>query len=132
MKNIQSIALGIVLSAILSATSIEGHHSLGTYDQMRTVTIKGTIMRIEWMNPHVLVTLTVKNPDGTTSQQRIEIAPPNGLSRRGFDRGYFQPGDAVSFEAWMPKDSRFGQAPNGRTVTLADGRSADVADRWPK
>lgn len=132
MKNIQSIALGIVFSAVLWATSIKGHHSLGTYDQRTTVTIRGTIMRIEWMNPHVLVTLTVKNPDGTTSRQRIEIAPPGGLSRRGFDRSSFQPGDAVSFEAWMPKDSRFGQAPNGRTVTLGDGRSADVGDKWPQ
>jgi hypothetical protein len=73
----------------------------------------------------------VSNPDGTTTLHRIEIAGPGGLIRKGFGQNLLNVGDVVAFEAWMPKDPKFGNQPAGRFLTLADGRRFDVGDNWP-
>jgi uncharacterized protein DUF6152 len=121
---LHGFALGIALAAPVSA-----HHSMGSYDQTALVTIKGTVTQVEWRNPHTWITLTVRNADGTTAIQRIEIAGPNGLMKKGVTKGLVNVGDSVAFEAWMPKDPRFGNTPNGRTM-LRDGRRFDVGDNW--
>ena len=82
---------------------------MGTYDQTTLVTIKGT---------------------GATEMRGIEIAGPNGLMKKGVTKGLLNVGDSVAFEAWMPKDPRFGNTPNGRTMAFDDGRRFDVGDNW--
>ena len=57
--------------------------------------------------------------------QRIELPPPGGLEKRGFDRTLLSMGNSVSFETWKGKNplTRF-----GRTLILADGRRFEVGD----
>lgn len=120
----------ITLGVCLMASRTLAHHSMGTYDQSAFVTIKGTITRVEWRNPHSWITLIVRDTDGTMSTHRIEIAGPSALIRRGFDKSLVSVGDSATVESWMPKDPRYGNIPNGRILTLADGQRFDVGDNW--
>lgn len=107
------------------------HHSMGMYDQTTVVTIKGTVTKVEWRNPHTWITLSVSNADGTTSLRRIEIAGPAALTRKSVPMDLLRIGENVTLEAWMPKDpGSAGGTPNGRVLILADGRKFDVGDNW--
>jgi hypothetical protein len=117
----------IVLTCAVAVPSL-AHHSLAGYDQTTLVLIKGTITKVEWVNPHVWVTLNVRNADGSSSTSRIEIAAPTALMKTGLTRDMLNIGDNVTFEAWLPKSTGADSIPNGRTLMLGDGRSFDVGD----
>jgi hypothetical protein len=99
------------------------------YDQNTIVTIKGTIGEVKWQNPHAVIVVQVKNPDGSSRSIQVEIAPPNALARKGIDTALLKIGDAITLDVWMPKGvGRSSDLANGRTLTLADGRHLDVGD----
>lgn len=129
MKRVRWIPCVAVLSLGLVAP-LDAHHSLAVYDQTTLIRIKGVITKVEWTNPHVCITLAVKNADGSTMVQRIELAPPGGLAKRGFDRTLLSIGNSVSFETSKAKNpqTRFDLSPSGRTLTLDDGRRFEVGD----
>ena len=121
----------ITLGVCLMASRTLAHHSMGTYDQSAFVTIKGTVTRVEWRNPHSWITLVVSNTDGTISTHRIEIAGPSCPDQKRLRQKPRQRwGLPRHVESWMPKDPRYGNIPNGRILTLADGRRVDVGDNW--
>ena len=121
------LMLAIVLTFAEGVPSL-AHHSLANYDQTTLVSIKGTITKIEWINPHVWVTLNVRNADGSSSTSRIEIAAPLALMKKGLTRGMLNVGDNATFEAWLPRNTGTVSIPNGRTLMLEDGRRFDVGD----
>src|SRR5688572_31170366 len=100
---LRSILTTILLTAAL-VLPICAHHSLKGYDQITVVTLRGIVTEIQWMNPHTSITLAVSNPDGTEFRRQIEMAAPNGLVRKGFDRAFLKIGDPVTLETWMPQD----------------------------
>lgn len=128
MKHISAIVLAVALAG--TATTLPAHHSMASYDQSTLVLIKGVINKIEWVNPHSRITLSVTNTDGKTNSQQIDIAGPSALMMRGVDTKAFTIGSTVTFEAWMAKDSGPSTPPYGRTLILADGRRFDLGDNF--
>jgi hypothetical protein len=126
---LRSTLMTILLTAALALPTL-AHHSLKGYDQTTVVTLRGIVTEIQWMNPHTSITLAVSNPDGTVFRRQIEMAAPNGLVRKGFDRAFLKIGDPVTLETWMPQDLKTNAKFNGRTLILADGRRFDVGDLW--
>ena len=64
MKHRRTAVL-VVLGLLAAAGSAWAHHSLQSeYDIDKSITLKGTISRVEWVNPHVYLYLDVKGPDG--------------------------------------------------------------------
>jgi hypothetical protein len=131
MKRVGLTALTAMALAGLT-TSLQAHHSLAGYDQTTLVPIKGVVSKIDWINPHAWITLTVRSADGKNVTQRIQIAAPKALMQRGLDKATFKIGDEVTFEAWMPKDDKATGVPNGRNLILGDGRRFDVGDNFSK
>ena len=127
MQRNRLLMLVIVLAFAEGVPSL-AHHSLANYDQTTLVLIKGTITKIEWINPHAWITLNVRNTDGSSSTSRIEIASPVALMKKGMGRDLLNVGDNVTFEAWLPRNTGTGSTPNGRTLMLEDGRRFDVGD----
>lgn len=123
----------ILLAAALAAPAA-GHHSVrAAYDPARPVTITGTLTRIDWRNPHAWLEVRVSGEDGTASTERVEMAGPGSLIRRGVDPDVFRVGQTIRVEAWPPRaDAQDPDAPGlaGITVILPDGRRLDVHDRW--
>jgi hypothetical protein len=126
--------LAVVTLIGIVATPAFAHHSVAaSHDTSRFGTIAGTVAKVDWTNPHVWITLTVTKPNGDVVTERVEIAAPGRLGKIGFNANLLKIGDLVTVEAWMPKnDPRFAaSAPNGRTLSLPDGRRFDVGDVWP-
>jgi hypothetical protein len=109
--------------ALAAAVPLLAHHSvLAEYDNKTIVTIKGTVNTVEWMNPHANLLVNAKNDDGTLTEWKLELLPPNTL-RRIAGKDFVKQGDQVTVELWRAKDgSRLGHA---LTLTLPDGRTMD-------
>lgn len=67
-----------------SAVRVLAHHSFGAvFDATKQITLRGTVTKVERMNPHGWIYLDVKQPDGTIKNWVIETGTPQELARRG-------------------------------------------------
>jgi hypothetical protein len=115
-----SIALAgaIVLAAGVPAS---GHHAFSAeFDADKPVTLRGTVTKMEWVNPHAWIHIEVRNPDGSTEAWMIEAGAPNALLRRGFTKGSLPPGTEILVEGYQAKNGM--NRANGRDLTFPDGR----------
>ena len=102
------------------AASAAAHHSFSAeFDASKPVTLHGTILRMEWINPHSWLHIAVKNADGTTSEWMIEAATPNTLFRRGYTRDAVKAGTEITVEGYRAKNGA--NRANGRDMILPDG-----------
>jgi hypothetical protein len=105
----------------LAAAPVFAHHSFAAeYDSTKPITLKGTITKMEWMNPHARFYVDVKDETGKVTNWELELGSPNGLMRRGWTRNSLKPGDSVVVEGYLAKDGS--HLANARQVTLSDGR----------
>ncbi len=97
------------------------HHAFAAeYDAKKHVILKGTVTKMEWINPHAWIHIDVKKPDGNLEEWMIEFGTPNTLLRRGFTRDSLKPGTEITVDGYQAKDSAL--RANGRDVTLPDGK----------
>ena len=116
--------LTVALLLIAPAGAL-AHHA-GLYDENNVITLSGTIAAIEWINPHVRLTLETRGGDGSVERWQIEGTSVNALERWGIQRDWFAVGDTISVKG---PTSRYEQkAIVGAIVQLPDTpRSFPVA-----
>src|ERR1700719_1436728 len=103
------------------AASVSAHHAFAAeFDANKPVSFKGTITKMEWVNPHTWMHVDVKKPDGTVENWAVEAGTPNVLFRRGFTKHSLLPGPEVGVDAYQAKDGS--HRANGRDLTFPDGR----------
>ena len=93
---------GIAVLAVVIAWGIPAtaHHSQAFYfDTTKAITLEGEIVRVEWINPHILVFMQSKNEKGEMETWTIEGSSPNNALRRVGLKEKLQPGTAVSIRA---------------------------------
>ena len=96
------------------------HHSTAMYDMANPVTVKGTVKRFEWTNPHAFIFLEVKDEKAGTVEWEIELMSLNHLRSYGWMRTTVKPGDAISCTGGAAE--RGAPSMISSVVALPDGR----------
>ena len=111
--------LGLLLAG--TETSLSAHHAFGAeFDATKPITVKGTVTKMEWTNPHVWIFVDVKQPSGAVENWAFEAGTPSVLFRRGFTKQALLPGTAIVVNGYLAKDGS--KRANGRDLLFADGR----------
>jgi hypothetical protein len=106
---------------IVATTRTSAHHAFAAeFDATKPIKLRGTVVKMEWINPHTWIHLDVKTPKGTVERWMIEGGPPNALYRRGFTQKSLPNGSEILVEGFRAKDGSL--KGNGRDLTFADGR----------
>jgi hypothetical protein len=118
------LAIGIValsLSFAGTAVRVAAHHAFAAeFDANKPIQFTGTIVKMEWLNPHVWLHMEVTKPDGTREVWAFEAGTPNVLFRRGFTKQSLAVGTVVKVDGYQAKDGT--RRGNGRDLTFQDGK----------
>src|SRR5688572_8289000 len=102
------------------------HHSeAAEFDQNHPVKLTGTIVKVEWLNPHVWFYVDVKDEQGNLTTWGFSAAPPGALMRRGITKEALVIGAVVNVEGSRARDGS--NNASGRSVTFSDGRNVFTA-----
>ncbi len=118
MKSLQVVAA--VVMAVMGVPAFAHHSFTAQYDSTKPVTVKGTVTKLEWTNPHARFYLDVKDASGAVASWELELGSPNTLIRYGWKRESLKVGDEVTVEGYLAKDGS--KLANAKSVKFSDGR----------
>src|SRR5579884_1380073 len=99
------VVLAITAGTLIGVAPALAHHSFAAeYDAKKPVTLRGTVTKVDWMNPHVYFYIDVTDEKGGITNWGLEMGPPNGLERAGWTRNTIQIGTEVIVEGTLAKD----------------------------
>ena len=93
----------VVVSSLIFSAPVVAHHGAASYDQSKTVTVTGTVTNFEYINPHVLISIDVKDPAGKVATWKGELTSPNRLTRGGWTKSTLKPGDQLTMTGGVAK-----------------------------
>jgi hypothetical protein len=92
----KKIALwAVAIVTFVCASAVRAHHSMAMFDVGRPIWIKGTVVRYEAVNPHAMIALDQKTPDGSVHRWAVEGPNLNRLRRMNVSNGFLKAGDAI-------------------------------------
>jgi WD40 repeat protein len=121
--SVNKLRHAVVVAVVVLGLSVPlvAHHGAASFDTGTELTLKGTVTSWTWSNPHCFLRFDVRDENGTVKAWQVETQNSTDMSRRGFARTSFKPGDAVTVIVEPLK----GGAPVGRikSVVLANGQT---------
>lgn len=126
-SNVRTVLAGTVcllIFALILAGATSAHHAVqAQFDVHKKITIAGTVVKVEWINPHSYLTVDAKDSDGKVQRWAFEMVGPGALHRSGMsraDRGGLKPGDQITVSGLPAKDG----SSTGflQELTFPDGR----------
>ena len=129
----------VVFLVLMAARSLVAHHSFASeYDATKPVKLRGMVEKMDWVNPHCWIHLSVTRPDGAVENWMIEGGAPNALIRMGWTRQTLAPGTEIVVEGYRARNGL--PMVSGRDVTFTDGRKLfagtrrekiEITEGWP-
>jgi hypothetical protein len=116
------IGAAIAFGVLLAGTAWPHHNMTALFDLNDRVTLNGTFTKVDWRNPHIYLSVEVKNANGQMETWEIEGPPPSFFRTRDISKADFENavGKAVTAEASRARDhSLTGLI---RTITLPGGK----------
>jgi hypothetical protein len=121
MKMRNALLLAASAALLVASAPLFAHHSFAAeFDVKQPITLKGTVTKVEWTNPHVWIYIDVTDAQGNVTHWQCENGAPNALARMGWTRHSLNPGDQVTIEGFRAKNDD--RTANARQVILPDGR----------
>ena len=123
---VMTTAAALVAAVAGIGIKVSAHHSFGAeFDANRPVKLQGTVVMMEWINPHSWIHIDVKDPaTGKVERWMIEGGAPNALLRRGWTKNSLPEGTEILVEGFQAKDGA--NRANGRDITFPDGKKLFV------
>jgi DNA/RNA endonuclease YhcR with UshA esterase domain len=123
MKKV-SIVLILAFSLLLVSAPLFAHHGEANYDTDKVVSVKGTVTEFQFINPHTLITVEVKNDKGEIEKWSCEARSPGMLVRvGGWDKNTLKPGDVITVFGYRARNGS--PVMRLQKLTLADGTLKD-------
>jgi hypothetical protein len=107
-------------SSLAAANTVCAHHSASAFDRATQVDIEGTIVELEWKNPHIYFTMEATSADGRRLLQQVEVGPISGVQTFGLTKDVLAPGSKVIVRANPNRRGPDGRV-RGLDVTTSDG-----------
>ena len=128
-RKLAFVAAGVGM--LISALPLLGHHAFtAEFDAKKPLKLRGTVQKVELINPHSWIHIDVKNSDGTTTRWMIEGGTPNTLLRRGITKNSLPIGTEILVDGYQAKDGS--NRANGRDLTLTDGKKIFLGSSGPE
>ena len=120
MRN--GVRAGVIAAGLAMAVApVFAHHSLfAVFDEDQSVTLKGVVSKVEWVNPHVYLYIDVADEAGKVNTWSVETFPPTTLRRAGLSRDKLGYGETVTLLGYKARNGS--QLAFLRQITFADGR----------
>jgi hypothetical protein len=96
----------VLASVVIGSLPAAAHHSGAMFDPQVVLTLKGTVTRFDYVNPHSWLYINVANDDGTSTEWGFELDAPPRLRRLGISPNFWQEGDPITVKTNPLKDGR--------------------------
>jgi hypothetical protein len=116
----------------VAALPVTAHHSYSAeFNEAKPIRLIGIITEMEWVNPHCVIHVDVRNAEGSLSNWAVEGNSPNTLLRRGLTKRSIAPGTEVIVEGYQARNGSNTVA--GVEIVFNDGRSVFLGSHleWP-
>lgn len=124
----QQRILAVAVTVLLWAVTAAAHHPFNDeYDRTNTVTLTGTVTKIDWQNPHVYVYLDVKD-NNRVNNWKVEMGSPDALTKEGWTQTSVKPGEQVTVQGWRAKAGS--NLANANSFTMANGKRMAAASSF--
>jgi hypothetical protein len=116
-----ALFLTFTFMTLFASSVIVAHHGEVNYDTDKEVSVKGTVTSFQFINPHVLISMDVKNDKGEIEQWTNEARSPSMLVRVGnWDKNTLKPGDVITAIGFQSKNGA--KTLRLKKIVLADGK----------
>src|SRR5580658_10442580 len=93
----------VVAGLLLISVSLSAHHGQAGYNTTETVTVSGALTEFQFVNPHSIVNISVKDDKGEMQMWQGELTSPNHLLRAGWTATTLKPADQVTMTGYRSK-----------------------------
>lgn len=122
-------------AALLCGTALFAHHSPSAiFDMKNKVTLTGSVTKVDWVNPHIVLYMDAKGDDGGTVSWKFESNPPRWFTKVGVNRADFAAAIGQDVKVLIVKaidGSKYGYLqkitfPNGNEISLEEGQKEEI------
>ena len=127
VSNMIRKGLALCAVAVIAAGPVVAHHGSAAYEENLT-TLRGTVTKFEFINPHVLIYVDVPDTEGYVEHWIAELFSNNRLSRvPGWSRNTLKLGDAVILAGQRAKNGALVMDMQGKASSLRRASGEEIA-----
>src|SRR5882762_6035448 len=123
VKKCRYVLFAALAGLFIASGPALAHHGTAAYETTKLTTIKGTATEFKFINPHVEITVEVKDDKGKIEKWLGEANSPNVLSRHGWSKEIIKPGDQITVIGYRAKNGSY--TLRLQKVVLSDGQELD-------